>query len=171
MKKIIVLFTLIWGVVSLLAPVKIFAASLAAGYPSQLVIPSIKLAAPIRPVGLDLNGAMAVPTVPNTVGWFAAGTMPGEMGSAVLDAHIYLAFRNLKKTKVGDSVYVTTKDGAALRFVVSAIRSYAYNAVPLGDLFALNDSKRLNLITCAGIWLPRQHTYDHRLVVYAELAS
>lgn len=140
-------------------------------YPSRLSIPSIKLAASVAPVGVDPDGAMSVPVAPNTVGWYKNGTVPGKTGSAVLDAHVYLAFRDLKKVKVGDSIYVTGQSGKLSKFVVSGIGKYRYTNVPLGDLFTMNDAARLNLITCAGKWLPSKGTYDHRLIVYAKLAG
>jgi sortase A len=139
--------------------------------PSRLTIPTIKLTASIKPVGTDSQGAMAVPVIPNTVGWYKNGTVPGALGSAVLDAHVYLAFKNLKKIKTGDSIYVETQNGSKLRFIVSRIASYLYTNVPMTTLFSLNDDKHLNLITCAGAWLADQGTYDHRLAVYTTLAG
>jgi sortase (surface protein transpeptidase) len=140
--------------------------------PASLSIPSIKLVASIAPVGTDSDGAMAVPIVPKTVGWYKDGTIPGTPGSAVLDAHVYLAFKTLKNVKTGDSVYVTNQSGTKLHFVVSATRTYFYTKVPAQTLFAQNDGgAHLNMITCSGTWLPSQGTYDHRLVVYATLAS
>ena len=139
--------------------------------PTVIVIPSIGLAAGIRSVGTDATGAMAVPTIANTVGWYGAGTVPGATGSAVLDAHVYLAFKNLKNVKPGDGIYVEAANGIIRYFVVTAARTYADAKVPLNTLFNAADSAHLNLITCAGTWLPRAGTYSERLVVYATLAA
>ena len=139
--------------------------------PSHLSIPSIKVSAAIQPVGVDLDGKMSVPTTANTVGWYKNGTLPGETGSAVLDAHVYLAFKNLRKLKLGSDIYVTTKDGTRLRFVVATTRLYRYDQVPAEKLFESADGAHLNLITCAGTWLPGAQTYDERLVIYANLAD
>jgi len=139
--------------------------------PALLSIPSIKLTALIQPVGTEADGSMSVPLAPDTVGWYASGTLPGTFGSAVLDAHIYLAFKNLKNVKVGNPLYIAQSDGSWLRFVVTGTKTYAYQNVPLGKLFGANDKKYLNLITCAGKWLPAKGTYDRRLVVYATLAE
>lgn len=153
-----------------IAPTAVASAA-AAPASSWLTIPAIDLAAFIQPVGTDPDGSMSVPTIPNTVGWYNGGTAPGAIGSAVLDAHVYLAFKNLKKMKVGSSIYVTESNGSQLHFVVQSIKNYYYTAVPLRKLFAANDAARLNLITCAGKWLPAKGTYDHRLVVYAKLVG
>jgi len=142
-----------------------------ARYPALIAIPSLRFQASIQAVWTDPNGSMSVPTAPNLVGWYAGGTIPGEVGSAVLDAHVYLAFKNLKNIKKNDAIYVTLKNGTKLRFVVTSTRTYAYNNVPADVVFNANDASRLNLITCAGTWLPRQGTYTKRLVVYATLAG
>src|SRR5581483_3191518 len=88
---------------AVLVPFRTFAQTV----PSRLAIPSIRLAALIEPVGTDADGSMSVPIAPNAVGWYASGTVPGEWGTAVLDAHVYLAFRNLKNVKKGSNIYVT----------------------------------------------------------------
>lgn len=59
-------------------------------FPTYLYIPSIHLTAPIEPVGIDATGAMAVPPgTSNAVGWYEYGTIPGQRGSAVIDAHVF----------------------------------------------------------------------------------
>jgi len=55
--------------------------------------------------------------------------------------------------------------------VVSDIVSYPENAVPGSALFANNDGAHLNLITCDGQWVANEKSYDHRLVVFSNLAS
>ncbi|MDE2020115.1 MAG: class F sortase [Patescibacteria group bacterium] len=151
--------------------IQVASAATAAPAASWLSIPAINLAAFIQPVGTDPDGSMSVPVIPNTVGWYENGTAPGAVGSAVLDAHVYLAFKRLKNLSTGNSIYVTQSDGSRLHFVVQSMKSYYYRAVPLQKLFTANDAARLNLITCAGKWLPDKGTYDHRLVIYAKLAG
>jgi LPXTG-site transpeptidase (sortase) family protein len=138
----------------------------------RLVIPSINLKAPIAAVGLTLAGNMGVLNDPTKVGWYKNGAVPGATGSAVIDAHVFQAFAKLKNLKLGSSIYVARADGSQLRFVVSEIAVYAYNATePLAKIFNRSDESRLNLITCYGKLTADRSTYDHRLVVYAELAS
>lgn len=141
------------------------------GTPATLSIPAISLKATIQGVGVDSTGAMAVPTVKNTVGWYENGTIPGNVGSAVLDAHVYLAFKNLNKLKVGGDVYVIDKNGTKFHFRVISMQLYPYTAVPLQTLFNANDAAHLNMITCAGTWLPAKATYSERLVVYTTLVN
>jgi len=46
---------------------------------------------------------------------------------------------------------------------------YFYNETNTADVYNLTDRSRLNLITCAGTWMPSLKTYSHRLVVFTEL--
>ncbi len=139
--------------------------------PHWLSIPSIKLEAPVVEVGMNTKGEMDVPDgSTKNVGWYKHGVFPGEMGSAVLDAHVYAAFKNLKHVDTGDDIYVA-KGQNRLHFKVVDFEYYTLEELPLEVLFNRNDSKRLNLITCAGRWDQNTQTYTHRLVVYAELVE
>jgi sortase (surface protein transpeptidase) len=139
--------------------------------PSRLIIPSISLNDTIAKVGLNAKGEMDVPAG-NTkdVGWYRAGAVPGNVGSAVIDAHVFAAFSKLKNIKIGSDIYVETDSGQRLHFVVSDLQTYALRDVPADILFNRADTERLNLITCAGNLTADHTTYDHRLVVYATLA-
>jgi len=140
--------------------------------PARLSIPSIGLTAPVVGVGLDDTGAMAVPDgSTNDVGWYEAGTPPGGEGSAVLDAHVYAAFKNLHLVRAGDDLYVDTTSGGRLHFVVTGVRTYPLADVPTDLLFNASGGENLNLITCAGTYIPSIQTYDQRLVVYTRLVE
>lgn len=142
------------------------------GVPERLVIPSIDLNVPVVGVGVNGSGEMDVPDGSSkSVGWYKYGTLPGNWGSAVLDAHVFAAFSDLRSVKVGSDIYVKTSEGENLHFVVTDSRLYKLGELPPEYLFARADARRLNLITCAGKLLPDGSTYDHRLVVYAELVE
>jgi LPXTG-site transpeptidase (sortase) family protein len=141
-------------------------------YPVRLRIPSIRLDTAVENVGLNEKGEMDVPDGKSkNVGWYEYGTVPGETGSAVMDAHVYAAFKNLKYAKIGDDVYVEMSDGRKLHFVVAHSMLYKKDEVPRELLFTWNDDERLNLITCAGRWSRALDTYDHRLIVYTTLVD
>lgn len=149
------------------------AASVAAtpGTPLRVRIPAIRLNNPVIPVGVNAKGEMDVPDgTTNNVGWYKGGTLPGAMGSAVLDAHVYAAFGRLDEVSVGDDIYVQTAEGE-LHFKVEETRVYKLADVPATRLFNRADDRRLNLITCAGTLVADRSTYTHRLVVYATLVS
>src|SRR5258708_5233068 len=141
-------------------------------HPAELLIPSINLTSPVQPLGVNSRGEMDVPDgSTSNVGWYEYGTVPGNTGSAVFDAHIFAAFKNLHNLKVGDDVYVITHGGTELHFVVEDAETYALADVPLQKLFNQSDAARLNLITCAGQLTADRSTFDHRLVVYTKLIN
>ncbi len=145
--------------------------------PVRLRIPRLNLDAHIQYVGIAKSGAMAVPSNFTDVAWYKAGTVPGFVGSAVMDGHVDngLAlpgvFKHLSDIAVGDEIDVVTASSSVRRFVVSEIATYPYQAVPTELLFNRADQARLNLITCEGVWIAGQKTYDERLVVYGVIKS
>ncbi len=134
--------------------------------PARVSIASIGLSTSVIPVGINKKGEMDVPDGSTmNVGWYRGGPKPGEVGSAVLDAHVFAAFKNLRYVKVGEEIVVETTEGTRLRFVVEDSRVYKLSELTPQMLFGQNDGRRLHLITCAGT--PVGDTYSHRLVVYA----
>lgn len=140
--------------------------------PVNVSIPSIGLNDAVQKMGILKNGELAVPSG-NTqnVGWYAAGTVPGQVGSAVFDAHVFAALKNLRNVSVGDSIYVTDADGTVLRFVVETTKVFKLGDLSANYLFNRADARRLTLITCAGQLTPDHSTYTERLVVSAVLAD
>jgi sortase (surface protein transpeptidase) len=120
---------------------------------------------------------MATPTQHpfDDVGWFDLGTKPGDRGSAVLDGHLdrpggYPAvFWNLRKLHPGDEVLVIDAEGHTLHFRVMQVALYPPRQAPLQAIFGNMGGRYLNLITCAGDWIPSEHQTTLRLVVYTAL--
>lgn len=140
--------------------------------PVQIRISSIQLTAPVVPVGVLPNGEMDVPSgTTNNVGWYEPGTLPGNMGSAVMDAHVYAAFKKLRYAKIGEMIQVTTETGRVLTYRITSSMVYPKDQLPMETIFTDQTGAYLNLITCAGKLLRSQDTYSHRLVVYAELVE
>jgi sortase (surface protein transpeptidase) len=140
--------------------------------PVRLIIPSIGLSAPIDSVGLNDKGEMDVPAGNSSeVGWYKYGTIPGNVGSAVIDAHVFAAFEDLRYLKVGAAVIVENANGERLEFTVNDSRVYKLGELTSGMLFGKRDARRLNLITCAGEPTADGSTYTHRLVVYTTLTA
>ncbi len=143
----------------------------------QLVIPSINLKAPVEMVGLDKYGRMEIPHENQWehVGWYRNGPVPGQRGSAVIDGHLDrpggspAVFWDLHKLRVGDSVLIEDGKGQTLHFRVYKIEKYTPDAAPIKQIFADTSGTYLNLITCAGQWLPAEQQTTHRLVVYTKL--
>ena len=70
------------------APVTVITASSDIPNPSTLAIPSLNLAAPFEPLGLNPNHTIEVPKNNMGVGWFIYGAKPGEVGAAVIVASV-----------------------------------------------------------------------------------
>lgn len=146
--------------------------------PARLSIPSIGINAAVQSVGLAGTGTGAIGTPNNatSVAWYNRGPVPGSSGIAIIDGHLdthivpEAVFYHLGDLKEGDSVYVTDQAGVQQRFVVTSRQQLPYNA-DTSMLFAPSDTPQLALITCAGDWLPDQHQYTDRVVVFATLAG
>lgn len=136
--------------------------------PVRLSIPSIGFNNPIIKVGTNSAGEMDVPDGrTRNVGWYKDGTLPGEIGNAVIGAHVYAAFARLDEVNVGDEIVVAMNDGSAKKFIVAERNTYRLSEMSADALFNLKDARRINLITCAGTLTPDKSTYTHRLVVSA----
>lgn len=152
-------------------------APLEASKPARLEIPSLRISADIEDVGINAKREMGTPRDARNVGWYKYGPVPGQIGSAVIDGHLKNGFAfggvfsNLRDIQLNDDVYIITEAGSRLHFVVTEITLYPYTDAPTDIIFGKKDTARLNLITCAGVWLPGQYTYDQRLVVYTELSD
>jgi LPXTG-site transpeptidase (sortase) family protein len=141
-------------------------------YPVRLIVPSIGLDAPIEYMDVNAKGEMDVPDgSTKNVGWYEDGTIPGNTGSAVIAAHVYAIFSKLKHVIPGSDIYIVTKENTKLHFVVDETKTHDLGKLSSEFLFNRNDDKRLNLITCAGTFIPSLDTYDQRFVVYAKLVS
>lgn len=142
--------------------------------PTQLIIPAIGVNADIENVGIAGNGDLATPTKNpwDGVGWYTNGPRPGETGSAVIDGHLDrpggtpAVFWNLRALQAGDEVIVRDTQGKTTRFRVTRVAAYSPQQAPVQEIFGATDGKHLNLITCAGTWVPSQHQTTLRLVVY-----
>lgn len=144
--------------------------------PQRLLVPALGIDAHVKHVGITDKGDMATPGTFVDVGWYKYGTVPGFVGSAVIDGHVDNAlaldgvFKRLEELKPGDFIYVETASSTELRFVVREVASYPAAEVPTERLFNDKGSVYLNLITCTGIWLKSTNQYAERLVVYTELS-
>ncbi len=146
-------------------------------HPAHLLIPAIGVNTPVESVGILPDGDMATP-IHNPwedVGWYDAGPRPGERGSAVIDGHLdrpggYPAvFWRLRDLHTGDDVWVINSDSTRLHFHVTRIAFYPPQQAPIQDIFGNDGGTYLNLITCAGDWIPSQHQTNLRLVIYTIL--
>jgi hypothetical protein len=141
--------------------------------PRQLAVPRLSLEMPIVPMKVDGSGAMALPTKPTEIGWYAYGPRPGDpQGSAVLGGHLdsreygigpLAVLRRLHK---GDVIVVETTTGRE-NFRVTSVRLIRKQALPLHTLFDRGGDRRLRIITCGGPYFSSRGGYQDNLVVTA----
>lgn len=140
--------------------------------PVSMDLPTIGVSnAPIDAVGVEPNGEMEIPGA-DAVGWYRYGRSPGDVGSAVLAAHIAYngedgVFRYLADLEPGDVFSVTYDDGSTQEFTAIGLRQYAKDEAPLDDFFDRSGTPRLVLITCGGDFNRALDSYDDNVVVVA----
>jgi sortase (surface protein transpeptidase) len=145
----------------------------------RLLIPAIGVDAPMEPVGVLPDSDLATPTQNpwNDVGWYSGGPRPGEKGSAVIDGHLDrpggspAVFWDLRNLHINDAVNIVDSHGRTIQFHIIRMQFYRPQDAPIQDIFGNKAGYFLNLMTCAGDWIPTQHQTALRLVVYAALGA
>jgi sortase (surface protein transpeptidase) len=146
-----------------------------AAAPVRLIVPRLHLDTAIEAKGNDSAGHMDVPADWNHVAWYNLGPKPGEAGGAVIAGHYDTgtgapaSFFYLSALQPGDVMYVVDEANRVLTFKVADKRNYEYDLFPVEEVFNDLSGRKLNLITCSGIWDHALHNYTNRLVVFTEL--
>jgi len=138
----------------------------------RLIIPKIGLNAQLVSVGLMSNGAIDVhPTLP---AWFnqssRAGSNTGRFPATFIDGHRQGIFSALGQLAVGDTITVSFAGGEEYTYTVVKTETRSLddpNLMPDALSIFGSATQGLNLMTCAGNYLPARSTYDLRLVIYA----
>jgi sortase (surface protein transpeptidase) len=141
--------------------------------PTGVRIPAIGVdATSLIPLALLANGELAAPVDFDRTGWYAAGTVPGEPGPAVIAAHVDsragpAVFFRLRELEPGDAVLVPRSDGRTVRFTVTGVERYPKKAFPTQQVHGPTPDRALRLITCGGSFDPAKRSYRDNIVVYA----
>ena len=145
------------------------------GQPRMLTIPRLDLKMPITAVTVDDNGAMAVPSRPTEIGWYAYGPRPGSThGSAVLGGHVDSReygigpLFGLKQLRRGDEIIIKTTTGTE-RFRVTTVRLISKQNLDLRNVFKREGEPLLRILTCGGTYR-RSGGYQANVVVTGEPA-
>lgn len=142
--------------------------------PVHVKIPAIGVSTKVLPVGLDENGATAIPSDITKVGWYDLGVAPGaDQGSAVLIGHRdgvvqgHGVFYDLGSLSLGDRVIVLNSAGEQLAYKIVAREFIKKKKLPLDELFAIDGPPRLTLISCGGYYDRNNGGYQENIVVTA----
>lgn len=148
----------------------------AASDPTVLDIPSIGVhTGHLVGLRLSADGTLQAPARFTDVGWYTGGPTPGELGPAVLGAHVDshsgpAVFFRLGELRPGARVVVTRADGSVVTFVVDRVAEYAKSAFPTALVYG-NSSNRaeIRLITCGGAFDRSTGHYVDNIVVFGHL--
>ncbi|KUF20191.1 class F sortase [Streptomyces silvensis] len=153
------------------------AAPLPPSPPDRIRIPAIDVDAPMTGLGLTRQGSLDVPPPrhKNLAGWYEAGTMPGERGTAVVAGHVDNAegpavFYRLGALTKGRVIEVERRDGGVALFAVDAVEVYDAKDFPDEKVYGAASRPELRVITCGGAY-SKQTGYQGNVVVFAHLTG
>jgi LPXTG-site transpeptidase (sortase) family protein len=139
--------------------------------PVELIIPSQKIDAAIRPIELSSGNVLDPPSNVREVGWWRRSVRPGtDHGQTVLTGHTVHdgggVMDHLGKVRAGDVVRVVTPKGTMVYRTTKVLTlTKAQLARQARELFGQSrTSNRLVLVTCTG-WTGRDYTSN--TVVFA----
>ena len=143
----------------------------AALFPVRLEISAIDVATPLVRLGLESDRTVEVPTDADKAGWFQRGPLPGQQGSAVILGHVDsdqgpAVFARLQELQRGDTVMVERANGSTVQFVVRRSVLYANADFPADRVYAAQGDRRLNIVTCGGVYDSTRGGYQSNIVVY-----
>ncbi|MFD5339950.1 class F sortase [Streptomyces hawaiiensis] len=144
---------------------------------TRLLIPYLRLDAPVMDLGLDRDRRLAAPPDddPKLVGWYRHGASPGEQGTAVAVGHLDTdsgpaVFAGLTELKRGRIVKARRADGRIAVYTVDKIKSYEKAHFPSQEVYGARGRPELRLITCGGSY-DRRKGYSGNVVVFAHLTG
>ena len=135
----------------------------------------------LEEVGVEEDGSLGIPSSWYTGGWYEKSSRAGEGGVIILDGHYDddtgspAAFWELKSLNVNDKVFLVDDVDRVFTYEVYEVVYVDMQDPNRLELAFASDPKggeevsTLIMITCGGVWLPGEATYNKRLVVKAKL--
>lgn len=145
--------------------------------PVRVRIPALGIDSVVNPIGLDKDGALAVPQPGphlNEAAWFKNSPTPGQPGPSIIEGHVDSVegpsvFFRLGDIKPGDTVVVNRKDGSVVTFRVNAVRDFKKASFPTFLVYGSDIARpTLRLITCSDFDSAIHHHVGNE-VVFAHL--
>lgn len=146
--------------------------------PVSVSIPAIGVSSDLLHLGLNPEGALAVPEGDDfdTAAWYDGSPRPGQSGPAVLLGHVSSAARgpsvffDLAALTVGDTVDVTRADGTVATFEIYDLQQFPKDSFPTAAVYSNTPGPELRLITCAGTVAESTGHYTDNVIVFAREA-
>jgi sortase (surface protein transpeptidase) len=155
--------------------------ALAYAVPTRIEIPTIDIQANVIRVGVNPDGTVGTPSLSDAkvAGWYDGSAAPGQIGAAVIDAHVDSAmvkdhrgaFFNLSRAEPGMQINVARTDGTTAVFTIDEIQVAPRAAFPTQKVYALTPYPALRLITCGDGFDKKAHEYLGSVIVYAHLSG
>ena len=140
--------------------------------PELLIVPEIKLRAPIVPIEIASNGVLTPPADVHEVGWWQRSAKPGATsGQTLITGHTVHTgggvMNQLGDLRPGSLIQIRTPRGTV---DYQATKVFVYTKAEVAkhadELFSQDRRKvRLVLVTCTG-W--NGHDYTSNIIVYAD---
>ncbi|MCY7324768.1 MAG: class F sortase [Microbacteriaceae bacterium] len=125
--------------------------------PVRLTIPELNIDMRVDAMGLDGDGAMALPDNASDAGWYKFGPgVANDAGATVMAAHVDSRhdgigpFSRLKDASPGSTISVAGSDGSTVDYLVTEVRSVGKIDAPMAEVFDRSGDPRLTLVTCGG---------------------
>lgn len=123
----------------------------------------------IIPVGQDEQKRVQIPDGVEKVYWYKFGPSPMEEGNAIIaghrDWHGELGlFSYLEKINLGETVRISYSNGSNQDFKVVSKNSYPYKEFP-SRLMDTTDGDKTTLVSCTGVFIKEEKSYEKRIVV------
>ncbi|MEU9060250.1 class F sortase [Streptomyces sp. NPDC048430] len=145
--------------------------------PLRLRIPVLEVDAPMMKLALNTAGALEPPPDNNPVlaGWYAGGTVPGAVGTAVAAGHVDTrlgpgVFHKLGSVRKGATIEVVRADRRTAVFTVYAVAVYNKTNFPDDRVYGPSDRPELRVITCGGAY-NKKTGYQDNVVVFASMTA
>ena len=142
-------------------------------YFDTLSIPKLNESSPLVGLGLNADKSIQVPPLsqPMQAGVYTKGPMPGQVGPAVVLAHINTNGQpgfgaGLHTLAAGDKIDVTTPTGP-VTYAVTRTDTVPKSEFPTAAVYSDTKDPELRLITCGGTLDRSAHNYLGQTVVYA----
>ena len=139
--------------------------------PTRVRVPKLGVDSSLVGLRLGAGGKLEAPEDFQQAGWYAQGTVPGEVGPAVIAGHVDsrqgpAVFYRLVDLREGDRIEVQ-RDGVWLPFRVVHTGRYPKNRFPTAEVYGPTPTAELRLITCGGTFDDSAGSYRDNIVVYA----
>jgi hypothetical protein len=141
--------------------------------PSALLAERLDIRMPVVPVGVAVDGQMALPGTPDEAGWYRYGAAPGDAaGAIVIAGHLDMPgygvgpMARLDELRAGDVVMLRTHVGHE-RYIVENVDRVRKTRLDLDALFRRDGPPRLHIVTCGGRFDREAGRYDENVVVVA----